>query len=320
MEAPPLNGKGAPGHERAPHSVEDCQNPSGKSSLTNDRGNSKKKRKRSDPDRIRGVRRKNVERVIRHRYGGLTLPDDYDGRAAAQLLLELGTDGVTIQHIAPWATGEALADLIRRADGNYAYWSKREAGGKTIKERIGERLELTFEEFKACALTHVWPADVDCHVVQIYQIERKRQRSQRYKDKHRKPRELSERATALLRGPLSLGHEISVRKLAEHATEHLAAFADLDLDAGRQAVLRAVRELLRRDLVVTRNSISIRKARMLFVRLTDEQAEAAFLDIITCEDNDAEIKDSESDRGRPPRGAPPIAPHQAADEDEEAYG
>jgi hypothetical protein len=322
----PGNGKGAPTKGAPPnngHQHDDLTK-----SLQKQRGKIKPKRRRpqtkesdeskkdrGDPGRIAGVRRKNVERVVRHRYGALTLPDDYDGRAIAQLLLELGTDGITIQHIAPWATGEALDDLIRRADGNYARWGKEEVDGKTITERIGERLDVTFNEFKICKLTHVWPCDVDRHVVQDYIRERRTANELNRKRRKRAPAKQSKpavtdpwdlpddsRTKALALTALSDRQLWSVRALAEYARDnHLGAFEGLDHKATSQATLRAVKELATLGIVETRKQIGARALSVLYVRRPmDSFDETEVEDIINTDDDGDGL---ESDRGRPPRGA-----------------
>jgi hypothetical protein len=265
-------------------------------------------------DRVKSVRRKQVEKVARHRYGELVLPDDHDGRAILRVLLELGCDGVRAQQLAPWCIGAVLVDMITAAERNFAAWSK-ELTGKSTTELVGERIELSFGEFKLLGLTHIWPADVDRHIVQESLDERSRERHRKHDSKRRpkKPRKLSDRANALLHA-LRYGDEYSVRELVE---QHLDAFDSLDHAAARKAVLRAVRDLVRHQLVETRTQVGRRGLKTLYVRrpLSTEE----ITNIILAEDSpviiDDEPDDLKSERGRPARAAAAASTVQAADDE-----
>jgi hypothetical protein len=273
------------------------------------------KKNRGDPGRVMGVRRKQIERVIRHRYGGLSLPDDYDGRAAAQLLLELGTDGVAIQRIARWATGDVLDRLLSAAKNNTAAW-KSEDGGKSIKERIGQRIELTFDEFKLLGLTHVWPDDVDRPEIEGFVRRRRatndmnRKRRKRALAKQNKPPPVTDpwdlpqgsRAQALALTALRDGAWWSVRALTEYARDEIGAFRELDHKAARQAVLRAVNELRKLGIVETKTQTEARGLKVLCARRPN------------VEPTDTFDEDDESQRDRPPRSAARSAPDQESDE------
>jgi hypothetical protein len=223
-------------------------------------------------DRIKSVRRVQVQRLLRDRHGN-TLPDDAGGRAALQLLFELGLDGPTAHQLAPWADGDAVDRLIEAADAkaNWVDWSKRRDKGdptidpKLIPERIGDRLGLLFEEYRRLELTHLRPGDVPRHVVEKYLADR---RAKREADRKRRKREQAKRTkSALLADPRNLpdGRAKSlalvpladrqwwtVRRLAEFAREHLGAFGGLDHRAARQAALRAVDELRELGIVETK--------------------------------------------------------------------
>jgi hypothetical protein len=280
--------------------------------------------------RVMGVRRKNVERVARHRYAGvLKIPDDRDGRIIIQLLLELGLDGVSAQHIAPWCTGEKLEDMIRRAQSTYAAWSKKEVDGLTIKERIGARIEVTFDEYKLLGLTHVWPCDAQRHEVEDFVRQRRAARELHRKRRKRAllakqakpctadPWDLPNgRAKALALTALRDGQWWPVRALTEHAREELGAFEGLDYKAARQAVLRAIKELKDLGIVETKTPIEARGLKVLYARRPnispiDETEIIDITGITACEEDD----DLESDRGRPLRSAAAESTEQAASEE-----
>jgi hypothetical protein len=288
-------------------------------SLAKDKGKSKPRRRRPQwsqdckLDRVQSLRRDQIENVIRDRYGELALPADHGGRAILRVLLELGLDGVRAQELAPWCAS-SLDDMIAAAEANYGAWSTKRTG-KTVSELAGERIELTFDEYQRLGIAHLAPCDAQRHEVQAYRDQRTRERNRKHDSKRRpKTSGLSERANAIFH-ELRYGHECSVRKLAEM---NLEAFHGLDHGAARQAVLRAVRELVRHQLVEIRNQVGHRGLQTLYVRRPMSAEE--FRDIMLAEDfpainDDDEADDLECNRDRPPRGAAAETTMQAADEE-----
>ena len=105
-------------------------------------------------DRVKALRRTQVVRLFKHRYGD-TLPNEAIGRAGLQLLFELGIDGPTAQRLAPWADGDEIEQLISDADANWSWWHG------DITAKLGERLEVTFYEKVALKLHHLACVDLD---------------------------------------------------------------------------------------------------------------------------------------------------------------
>jgi hypothetical protein len=214
-------------------------------------------------DRIKSVRRKQVLHLLQDRHGP-ALPEDADGRAALQILFELGLDGPAAQRLAAWADGPEIERLIAAADRNWRAWSKQRDQGdptidpKLIPERIGERLEISFEEYTRLRLTHVRPCDVPRPEVDQYLRAGKAKRDAGRKSRKRQharsaviadPWDLPDgtikqrRAKSLALKPLADWQWWTIRRLTEYAREQLGAFAGLDHAAARKAVLRAIREL-----------------------------------------------------------------------------
>lgn len=229
------------------------------------------------PDRIKSVRRSQVLRLLRDRHGSNTLSDDAAGRTGLQLLFELGLDGPTAQTLAPWANNAEIERLIGAADANWHAWSTGPDDPTTIAEKIGARLEVTFDEFKRLGLTHIRPGDVPRHQVEKdisdckAERDRLRKRSDRARAKQAKapsdPWDLPDsRAKSLACAPLANRQWWSVRRLAEHAQEHLGSFDGLDYPAARQAVLRAVRLLKDLGIVETKTEIEQRGLNVLYAR------------------------------------------------------
>jgi hypothetical protein len=240
-------------------------------------------------ERITSVRRTQVLRLLRDRHG-TTLPNNATGRAALQLLLELDLDGVAAQYLAPWAIGDELDRLIKAADGNWINWSRRRDRGdptidpKLIPERIGDRLELTFEEYQRLGLWHLRPCDAPRHEVDKYIRDR---RAKRDSDRKRRQREQARRArSVLIMGaqdlperttrqrrakelalvPLADCERWTIRQLAEFARKQLSTFRELDYQSARQAVLRAVRHLEIFDIVVIENEPTVHGLKEIHVR------------------------------------------------------
>lgn len=234
-------------------------------------------------DRIKSVRRRQVLRVLQDRHGK-TLPDDAGGRAALQLLFELGLEGPTGHQLAPWADGDEIDRLMKAANANWSTWSKRRDQGdptvdpKLIPERIGERLELSFEEYTRLRLTHVRPCDVPGQEVDQYlragrakrdadRKMRKRQQAKQTKPAVADPWDLPDgRAKALACAPLADRAWWSVRALADYALERLGDFEGLDYAACRKATLRTVRELQDLGIVETKTEPGPRGLKVLYAR------------------------------------------------------
>jgi hypothetical protein len=237
----------------------------------------------SKPDRIKSVRRGQVLRLLHHRHGA-TLPDDATGRICLQLLFELGLNVPAAKRLAPWADDEEIARLVKAADRNFADWSRHRDGGDgpidklLIPERIGERLEISFDEYKRLSLTHLRPCDAQRHEVDKYitdrRAERGRVRAQRYRAEVRKavsaapdPWDLpAGRAKSLACVPLAERRWWSVRELAAFAQEHLGDFDGLDYQAARKAVFRAVCVLHRLDIVEIKKETEHRGLKVLYAR------------------------------------------------------
>ena len=244
-------------------------------------------RDQQKPDRIKSVRREQIVRVLRDRHakklsellaspyavrgpGGL-LSDDRDGRGMLQLLFELGLTGPAAQALAPWAAADEVARLIAAAEDNRAAWARDD--GQTAAERIGDRIELTFEEFKRLRLTHIRPCDAQRHEVDEYSRERRAERDRDWHARRRArpeqrgdnapmiPSSVGGRAKSIflhLRG----GHWRTIRELAEH----FAPYFELDHAAARQAVLRAVKELAILEVIETKTVTGPRGLPVLHAR------------------------------------------------------
>jgi hypothetical protein len=192
---------------------------------------------------------------------GEELPDSADGRCALQLLLELGLTGLDALRFAPWLDGDRLESLIFAADNNWPAWSK--FNGRP-SELIGKRIRLTLEEYAGLGLWHLTPYDCtdeelkDCRKKRRREKDRKRKRKTRARSKSARypaanddpavtldPWDVPDiRAQSLALVPLCDREWWSVRALADYArSKPLGAFAGLDHNACRQAVLRAVRKL-----------------------------------------------------------------------------
>jgi hypothetical protein len=227
--------------------------------------------------RIKSIRRNQVLRLLRDRYGN-TLPDNAVSRVALQLLFELDLDGPAAQQFAPWANGNEIDHLIKVADANWIAWSKRRekddptTDAKLIPERIGDRLELSFEEYQRLGLTHLRPCDVARHEVDKFIRDR---RAERDAERKRHKREQSKKATStILYSPLYLPNRPinlrrakslalspladwqwwTTRRLAEYSIERpLYGFVGLDYASARQAVRRAAAYLQSLGLGETKN-------------------------------------------------------------------
>ncbi len=239
------------------------------------------------PGRIKSIRRAQVLRLLADRHGG-TLPADASGEAALQLLFELGLEAPTAQRLAPWADGADIERLIAAADDNRRDWATRRSGErekdpKLVPERIGERLEISFGEYRRLHLTHLRPCDVPRHLVDQYLSDR---RVGGNRDRMRRVRagtitaatceawDLPDgRAKALACAPLSNREWWSIRELAAFACERLGAFNGLDHAAGRRATLRAVDELERLGIVETKIEAAPRGLKVLYARRLTTAAE-----------------------------------------------
>jgi hypothetical protein len=229
-------------------------------------------------ERVRSLRRVQVLSLLRDRHGA-TLPDDEHGRRALQILFELGLDGIAAYGLAPWIGGEQeFKRLCDATDGNWRDYSKKRDIGdptidpKVIPERLGERLEMTFEEYKRLELTHIRPCDAPRHIVDqhIRDGRADRQRRDRAKAKQAKPP--SNRARALR---YALNYEWrSRRALTEYACKRLPEFAGLDHAAGGKAVLRAARELEKLGIAMTKIEDGPGDLKVLYVKLSAAEIEA----------------------------------------------
>jgi hypothetical protein len=134
-------------------------------------------------DQLNSLRRGELKRLFRARYGGPTLPDGPNNRANLQLMLELGLTGPEAHRLAPWA-GEDLEPIINASVGNWGYWAN---SGQRLADLIGNRVDLTFEEYKLYGpFKHITPIDVDRHVVQTWKRQRELERDRERKRNARK--------------------------------------------------------------------------------------------------------------------------------------
>jgi hypothetical protein len=217
--------------------------------------------------RIISLRRAQVLRLIRHRHGR-TLPDDEEGRAVLQLLLELRIHGVQALALAPWAKEGEIDRLITAAEDNWPFWERDSRRNGTITQRLGERLEVTFVEKTALHLHHLGAIDADPAAVADHYRKRKNQR-----DKARRARKPRERITAQTEATTTpmvppTGWELKNKSSRSFAVAMSLAirqcwtlpnlirhvqwfdeFKGLHPDARRQAVHRAVNALKRYGLV-----------------------------------------------------------------------
>jgi hypothetical protein len=252
----------------------------------------------SKPAQIKSLRRAQVLRLLKDRHGP-TLPDDVGGRAALQLLFELGLDGVRASKLAPWATGDELDRLIQAANDNWRFWARDDQRHGTIAARLGERLTVTPQEWKNLGLRHIAPN------VPAHEIDQLRRDQRRERDRLRKRRKRAEgvttprssvpdtappapppsgppdpwdlpdgRAQALACVPLAGGAWWTVRALADFAIGHgLLVFNGLDRRAAERAIIRAVRELERLGMVETKIEVGPRKLPVLSARRLGVPAE-----------------------------------------------
>jgi hypothetical protein len=218
--------------------------------------------------RITSLRRAQALRLLKHRHGA-TLPDNADGRAALQVLLELGLDGMGALAVATWASGGELDRLIEAADDNWRFWGRDSRRNDTITQRLGERLEVTFAEKTALRLYHLGCIDADLRDVADHYRKRKNQRDKAGRVRKREQRSAQEAATttpgtlptgwelkqtnprafALAVGPLIKYGCWEVPDLASYAGQWLDVFKGLRPDALRQAVHRALTALQRPGLL-----------------------------------------------------------------------
>lgn len=218
-------------------------------------------------DMLFSMRRKEVRRLLSYR-GAI----DPINSADLTLLLELRLNGMDAQRLAPWISGDGLDALIAEADNNVSYWriilSKQQ-----VKDKIGERLELSFDEFKACGgFKYIAPCDVDAPEVRHFWLEKKRRRDRNYKRQKRKyqrmrllsaqqtpsigrTQNLSERAQAIynfLLGKNWISCPSIAKALQDTKCFRRSTGKPLHPDALRQAVRRAVIELTQIEKVEER--------------------------------------------------------------------
>jgi hypothetical protein len=230
--------------------------------------------------RITSLRRTQVLRLGRHRHGA-TLPDNADGRAILQLLLELHLDGPSSARLATWATGSELDELIRTADDHFWWWRGN------IAEKIGERLKVTFDEWKSCHLWHIVPSDVPASTLAAYKRERKRERDRKRRARISQERALRAqakapptdywdlidshpRAAALAGGLLTFEWQLQ-SDLVRRAKEFYD-FRGLSPDALRQAIHRAAGRLERLRIAETKL-----EGRVKYVRRVPSEEDAGWL-------------------------------------------
>jgi len=130
------------------------------------------RRRPPKPQRVKSIRRVQVLRLLHHRYGEI-LPNDESGRAALQLLLELGLTGPEALRRAPWAQGNELDSLIDAAENNWPAWAK----GTSIPKMIAQRLAVTFEEKTTLALHHIGCIDASAPALEADRRNRRRRRA-----------------------------------------------------------------------------------------------------------------------------------------------
>jgi hypothetical protein len=195
-----------------------------------------------------------VERLWKHRdEAGPPRRDEQLRRM--RLLLELGLPAVEARRRAPWLGDGALEEMIDAAHANAAYWAADAT--HTIADKIGERIELTFDEFKACGgFRHIAPCDAQPREVREFWDERRRNRDADRKRRNREAEKkdralrtdrLSPRAGAVLKFIDRASRESSMGESTQEIAKGVRAspaFKGVSEGALIQAVKRAVRELV----------------------------------------------------------------------------
>jgi hypothetical protein len=257
--------------------------------------------KETEAERLKSVCRAQVKRLLRHRHGCI-LPNDHEGRAGLQVLLELALTGPEALRLAPWCVQE-LERLISLADRN------AEARIATI----ADRLEVDSTEFKELALWNLGrPFGMSPEELVAF---RKGRRRERNRDRMRRERakqaaarssaapaaqqtsnspadvaqDLSDRARWLLR-VLPVHWSITVRHLAERVQCLESPFDQLDRSALITALHRAIRELKKAGIAETKSRPSRNGLDELMVsrRMTPEEEQSELLEELAAENSAAD--------------------------------
>jgi hypothetical protein len=220
------------------------------------------RKKLSKPQFIQAVRRKQLLKLLHHRYGKY-LPDDDDGRDSLSVLLGLGLDGMKALELAPWAESE-VDELANEESKNWRTWSG------DIGKMIGRRMAITAQEKIDLKLTHLGCKDTDADAEAAkHRKERARERNrllQQHKRAGGRPGAQSitdpwdlvgkrryRRAAALGCRPLADGQWWTINQLCEAAVSMpLGAFGKLHGKSLAQAVRRALRQLKGFNLIETK--------------------------------------------------------------------
>jgi hypothetical protein len=205
---------------------------------------SRERRPSSQLERILSLRRSQIIRLFKYRDG---LHDDEAGRADLRLLLDLGLSGPEAMMVAPWISPGELQHLIDDSNAHPRFWKP---------DALGNRVELTFEEKVVLDIRNINCFDRPKHQVTAFYKRRRREREAERKRRRRaaakkdrvpKVDDLSPRAGAIFKVLRGKGW------MSTHATaavvSALPAFESLTWDGMRQAIGRAVRELIDADVI-----------------------------------------------------------------------
>jgi hypothetical protein len=190
-----------------------------------------------------------VEHILRWRRGQLIrlfrhrgqLQDNNIGRV--RLLLELGLTGTEAQKVAPWMSLAHLSNLIGEVDRFPQFWTA---------DKLGNRVELTFKEKVKLNIRNIDCFDKPKHEVDAFFRKRRRERDAERKSLKRKAAKRKIKAKVFARSTvvleiLSTNEWMSTGEIADRANGK-PEFANLRWDAMRQAMGRAVRELVKAKL------------------------------------------------------------------------
>jgi hypothetical protein len=178
---------------------------------------------------------------------------------------------------------QAVSKLIAAADDNWGFWRNMSAQG--IKKEVGERLNLTFIEFKVSAgFKYMLPIDASPNDIRIYWRERELLRERERKRRCRALQK-SSGSTRAIKLP-SRVHVVfeaipkagwtNVREL-EKIARKAPIFRQQKKDAILQAIHRAVRVMVSKGLVVTKFEVNGRGLRKMWVHRSDSIEKIDFI-------------------------------------------
>jgi hypothetical protein len=203
----------------------------------------------------------------------MPLPETEESRKIVSLLLELGLTGPEVPQLAPWMDPQAVNRLIAAADDNWGFWQGMSAQG--LKKEVGERVNLTFIEFKASAgFKYMLPVDASPTDIRSYwrerELLRERERKRRCRAKSSdsaKAAKLPSRVQVVFEAIPKAGWT-NMREL-EKIARKAPIFRQLKRDAILQAIHRAVRTMGSKGLVVTKFEVNERGLKKMWVHRSD---------------------------------------------------